>query len=375
MRLLLILSSLLFLLSCGDGSEETSDPIRPVKYEVVKRSTGMVKYTFSGVAKPENETNLSFKVAGTLASVNVKLGDRVTKGQLIATLDPSDYNIQTNQALSQKDGAVANAKAAEAQLMSAKATYNRIAQLYESNSVALSEYQQAKAALDAAQAQYDAANSQISTSNQQLAAAGNQVSYTRLTSPMNGVITALQVQKNEVVNAGMLIANVSSLGRPEVEVGVPEALINELNIGEKATVTFSSLSNQVFDAEVIEIAFASERSTTFPIKLKIITLEDEIRPGMAAEVSFTLGTADETTGEQLVAPLKAVASGPDGNYVFKLIPDTDEGVYKAQRVAVELGPIIDNGYVIKSGITDGDLVATAGLRSLYDGKKVKLLED
>ncbi|MBK8490826.1 MAG: biotin/lipoyl-binding protein, partial [Saprospirales bacterium] len=118
-----------------------------------------------------------------MASINVKLGKKVRKGQLIATIDPSDYKIQSNQAVSQNEGAVANAKAAEAQLISAKSTYDRVTKLYENNSVALSEYQQVKAAMDAAQAQYDAAKSQINTTNQQLKAAGNQVSYTRLVSP------------------------------------------------------------------------------------------------------------------------------------------------------------------------------------------------
>ena len=112
MRLSLLILPFLVLVSCGKKSAETEEQIRPIKYEEVKLSNGVETFTYSGVAKPPNETNLSFKVAGTLASVNVKLGQRVTKGQLIATIDPSDYNIQTNQASFQKEGAVANAKAA-----------------------------------------------------------------------------------------------------------------------------------------------------------------------------------------------------------------------------------------------------------------------
>ncbi len=144
-------------ISCKEESVETVKKIRPIKYSKIEQSAGMETYTFSGVAKAQKETKLSFKVAGTLSSVNVKLGDRVKKGQLIATIDPADYNIQTNQAISQKEGAIANAEAAEAQLINAQATYDRVAKLYENNSVSLSEYQQAKAGLDAAQAQYDAA--------------------------------------------------------------------------------------------------------------------------------------------------------------------------------------------------------------------------
>lgn len=375
MKLPTILFLVFLLVSCGEKPVETGKEIRPVKYEKVGLSTGVETYTFSGVAKAQNETNLSFKVAGTLASVNVRLGDRVRKGQLIATIDPADYAIQTNQAVSQKEGAIANAKAAESQLINAKATYDRVAQLYENNSVSLSEYQQAKAALDAAQAQYDAANSQIQTADQQLRAANNQVSYTRLVSPMDGVITAVQVEANEVVNAGTLIAMVSSLGRPEVEVSVPEAVINKFIIGQQATIVFPSLPMQLFEAEVVEIAFASERSTTYPVKLHLMNSADEIRPGMAAEVNFMLGTGEGRMKSEIVAPLKAIASAADGNYAFKLVPDKEEGVYVAMRVPLDLGAIAENGYIIKEGLDEGDLVAVAGLRSLYDGMKVKLLEN
>lgn len=374
MRLFAIFFLLFSFMSCEEKPVASIERIRPIKYDKVELTTAVETYTFSGVAKAQNETSLSFKVGGTLSAVNVKLGEKVKRGQLIATINPADYNIQTNQAVSQKEGAIANAKAAEAQLISSKSTYDRVAQLYESNSVALSEYQQAKAALDAAQAQFDAANAQITTSDQQLRAASNQVSYTRLVSPMDGVITAVQVMANEVANAGTPIAKVSSLGRPEIEVGVPEVVINKLTIGQQAMVSFPSLEGESFAAEVVEISFASVKSTTYPVTLKIINAEENVRPGMAAEVDFILGAANETTENKLVAPLKAIASGTEGNYAFKLVTDQEPGVYSAKRVDVVLGPITEEGYSIIQGLSAGDLVAVAGLRSLYDGKKVTLLE-
>jgi RND family efflux transporter MFP subunit len=375
MKLSFMLISLFLFASCGDKSAGTEEKVRFIKFGKVRLSSGVDSLTLSGVAKAQDETNLSFKVAGTLASIDVKLGERVKKGQLIATIDPADYNIQTNQAVSQQEGAVANAKAAEAQLISAKATYVRVSKLYENNSLALSEYQQAKAGMDAAQAQYDAARSQVNAANQQLQAAGNQVSYTRLVSPMDGVITAVQVEANEIANAGMLIAKVSSLSRPEVEVSVPEVFINRLRLGQQATIKFSSLPEQVFKCEVEEIAFASGKSTTYPVILRIVNPADEIRPGMVAEVDFTWNADKGASSNEVIAPIKSVASGTDGNYAFRLIPEGENGIYIAKRVAIELGDISSDGYIIKKGLSDGDLVAVAGLRALYDGKRVKLLEN
>jgi len=374
MRIPVLLLLVLASTSCKEKSAETAQQFPPVKFAKIELAAGVETYTFSGVVIARNETNLSFKVGGTLSSVEVELGDRVRKGQLIAAIDPGDYTIQTNQAIAQMEGAAANAKAAEAQLINAQATYDRVAKLYESNSVSLSEYQQAKSGLDAAQAQYDAAITQVNAADQQVRAADNQVSYTRLVSPMNGVVTAAQVEANEVVNAGMLIASVSSLDRPEVEVGVPEAVINKLKTGQQATVKFPSLPERLFEAEVVEVAFASGRSTTYPVKLNIMNPEEEIRPGMATEVKFSVNIAGEKTKNTIVAPLKAIASGTDGNYVFRLVADKEEGIYEAKMVPVELGTITQNGYTIKKGLIAGDLVAVAGLRSLYDGRKVKLLE-
>jgi multidrug efflux system membrane fusion protein len=286
MRFLSLFMLVLFFSSCEEKSVETAKKIRPIKYSTIEPSTGVETHTFSGVAKAQNETNLSFKVAGTLSSVQVKLGDRVRKGQLIATIDPVDYNIQSNQAISQKEGSVANAKAAETQLINAQATYDRVAKLYENNSVSLSEYQQAKAGLDAAQAQYDAANTQINAADQQLKAAGNQVSYTRLVSPMTGVITAVQVEANEMVNAGMLIAKVSSFGRPEVEVGVPEIFINKIKKGQEVTITLPSSPGQEFKGVVDQVAYASGNAPTYPVTVEIDKSVEQIRPGMAANVAF-----------------------------------------------------------------------------------------
>lgn len=387
MRILILLFSLLFLFACEEKTAETVKKIRPIKYSTIESATGQEVHTFSGVAKAQNETNLSFKVGGTLSSVNVKLGDRVRKGQLIATIDASDYNIQTDQAISQKEGSVANvqsaeanAEAAEVQLISAQATYDRVAQLYENNSVALSEYQQAKAGLDAAQAQYDAANSQVSAAttqvsaaDQQVKAAGNQVSYTRLLSPMDGVVTAVQVEANEIVGSGSVIATVSSIGRPEVEVGVPEIFINRIKQGQKVNISLSSYPEQVFQGVVEQVAYASGNSPTYPVVVEIDKSVEEIRPGMAANVSFMFAK-NTASGTKLVVPVEAVGKDNQGNFVFVLQPK-NEGIYVAEKKNITIGVLLSEGFELEQGLKQGDLVATAGLSSLMNGLEVKLLND
>lgn len=381
---------MMLLASCSNKQQEPVEYIRPVKFDQVLKQNGQITSSFSGEVVAKNDIELSFKVAGTVSKLNVKLGERIRKGQLIATIDPTDYSIQSNQAVSQKEGSLANkqsaeanAKAAEAQLINAQATYQRVAQLYENNSVALSEYQQAKAALDAAQAQYDAAISQvkaaetqISSANLQVQAANNQVSYTRLYAPIDGVITKVNIDENEVVSAGFDIATLSSISDLQVEVGIPERIINNLNIGQKATISIPSLPDKTFEAVITEIAYASSRSTTYPVKLKITNTEDVIRPGMAAEVAFIIETkaANILEKDNIIAPIKALASSTDGNYAYRLVPENEDGLYKVEKVTVQLGTISNQGYIIEEGLNAGDFVAVAGLNFLYDGKIVKLLK-
>ncbi len=388
MRLLTLLSLILFFLSCKEKSVETIKKIRPIKYSKVVQSSGLETHSFSGVAKAQNETNLSFKVAGTLSAVKVELGDRVRKGQLIATIDPADYNISTNQARSQKEGSLANvqsaeanAKAAQTQLINAQATYDRVASLYENNSVSLSDYQNAKAGLDAAKAQYDAANSQIkaattqvNSADQQIKAATNQVNYTRLVSPMNGVITAVQVESNEIVNSGKVIVTVSSLGRPEVEVGVPEVFINRIKKGQKVNITFSTSPGQIFEGTVDQVAYASGNSPTYPVIVDLNKEAEQIRPGMAANATFVFSNGKQNGKSKMVVPIAAVGKDNSGNFVFILNKKSD-GVYVAEKKIITIGELMPDGFELISGLKGGEILATAGLKSLMTGSEVKLLND
>ena len=367
----------MLVLSCMACTDESTGPekrIRPIKFSTITSATGVETHTFSGVAKAQNETILSFKVAGILSSVDVELGEKVKRGQLIATINPIDYDIQMKQAISQKEGAVANAEAAESQLINAKATYERVTKLYENNSVALSEYQQAKASYDAAQAQYDAAIAQVSTSNQQVQAADNQIAYTQLVSPINGVITEVEVEANEMVNAGTAIATVSSVGRPEVEVGVPEILINSITKGQKVNITIPAAPGQTFQGIVDKVAYASGNAPTYPVIVEIDRSIEQIRPGMAANVSFFLTPTGAPPSANMIVPVEAVGMDNQGNFAF-VLTGKGEQVYVAEKKAIVIGRLKPEGFELLQGLKEGERVAVAGLKSLMDGEEVKLLQD
>lgn len=385
---IVILTATLF--GCKSNNEAVTENIRPVRYATITQSGGKDVRFFSGTAQASNETNLSFRVNGTISKLNVKLGDRVRKGQLIATIDPSDYNIQYEQSVAQKKGAEAQLqssqtqiKSAESQLITTKSTYERVEKLYENNSVPLSEYEQAKAAYEAAleqhkaaKAQYDASQTQVTTSQKQIEASRNQVTYTRLTAPFNGVITFVNVEENELVGSGTPVAVISSEGKPEVNVGVPEIFINKIKKGQAVSITFSVLPNQPFDGVVEEVAYAAGASPTYPVIVRIVNPADAIRPGMAANVTFDFSDGKKVTSTpKTVAPVKSVGEDTEGNFVFVLEKSEESQHFIVKKRTVEIGNLVADGFEVNSGVEEGELVATAGLKSLLDGMKVKLLNE
>ena len=368
----LILLPLLLLFSCGGQKEvSTEEVLRPVRYGKVIRSGGVAGQSFSGIAQPSMEAKLSFKVSGTINQLPVKVGDVVRKGQLIASLDARDYTVQQEQANAQLKSAQTQVKSAQAQLLNSKSTYDRVEKLYENNSVSLSEFEQAKTALEAAEASYEAAQAQASVSEAQVSSATNQVGYSRITAPFAGIITAVNVEANELVGSGAVVAMLTATQLPEVRVGVPEIFISRIEKGQVVSVDFSILPNKSFAGTVSEVGFSNNSGSTYPVIIRIDQPGSEIRPGMAATVNFGAAEAS-STNTALIAPVAAVGEGAEGNFVYVL--EEQGEAYLVKKQTVSIGQLFTNGFEITNGLQEGNLVATAGLNSLLDGMKVRLAE-
>ena len=370
---LLLCLGILFGTGCAEQeTSPTVESIRPVRFAKVVKTGGVATNTFSGTSQSSKEAKLSFKVSGTLNRLSVKVGDKVRKGQVIASIDAVDYSIDYDRAVAQLKNAETQIKSAQTQRVTTKSTYERVEKLYENNSVPLSEYEQAKASYEAAESQYEAAEAQVVAYRKQVEAAKNQVSYARLTAPFSGIITQVMGEENELVGSGNVVAVISAETQPEVRVGVPEAFISKIRQGQKVDIIFSILPNQTFKGTVSEVAFSSSEASTYPVIVQIDQPSADIRPGMATNVTFSIGTAKRESAV-LVAPAKAIGEGPDGYFAFLLEPLGE--TYTVKKAGVQIGTLLPGGFEIKAGLEEGQLVATAGLQSLLDGMKVKLLEE
>ncbi len=351
---------LLILLSCGGQEEAKKEVIRPVMYQKVVPGGGTQRRTFSGTAISGTETRLSFKVAGTVESLRVKVGQEVRKNQLLATLDDGDFQLEYERA----DASVKNADAQEKQ---AKSSFERVRALYENGNTSLSDYESAKAAFESAKA-----NESSAKKARKLARA--QLDYTKLNAPVKGKVATVDVEVNENVNAGSQILMLSSEGDLEVNLGLPESFISNVNVRDGVDVSFSALSNQLFGGVVSEVSFSiNPQTSTYPVVVKIEGDVSDVRPGMAASVTFKINTSDPNQPDLLLVPSQAVGEDEDGNFVFTL--EADDDIYVAKRRTVNIGNLTTSGFEIIDGLDEGELIATAGLQTLLDGMKVRLYQN
>ena len=349
---------ILALAAWGCAEEAPPEPtLRPVRTLQVY-STGVERVrSFSGTARAGQESRLSFKVSGTIELLGVKVGNRVRPGQLLARLDPQDYQLQV-------EDAQASLARVRAETRNAEANYARIRDLYENSNASLND-------LDAARAGFESATAGLESGEKKLEQARHRLSYTELKAPTAGAISQVPAEVNENVQPGQIVAVLSSEARPEVEIGMPEVFISRVREGQSVEVTFDALGNRTFGATVTEVAVTSTGlATTFPVKARLDHDEPEILPGMAAEVHFRF---EGQGGRELIeVPAFAVSEDRDGRYVY-VVEGGEEGVGRAVRREVSVGGLTaDGGLEILHGLAEGERVITAGVSRIQDGLAVRL---
>lgn len=357
MKYYLIIFSALLLAACSGKSEE-EEQIRPVFYQqVAKQSLSEVR-SYAGISQPNNEAKLSFRVGGNIEKIAVELGDKLKSGQVIAQLDNTDYTINYNKAvMAQKNSQV--------QLIAAKSAYQRVENLYANNNISLSDFEKAKA-------QYESAMAMASTADAQVEAAQNQLSYTQLRAPYDGVVTALMADENEMAGAGQPIAVFSSTANIEVRSAVPENVIGSINRGQEVTVTFGNFPNQLFNGTVSELSTGTAKSSTYAVIVKLTGDVGELLPGMTGTVNIPL-MSTHSNDHTMIVPTDAVSHDANGDFVYIVLKTDQAGIYVATRRDIATAELTPLGYPVTEGLSEGEIVITAGLSALYDGRKVKLL--
>lgn len=355
--LLILIFVVTFFYGCEQNKVNEEPRLRSVKYQQIKTTSEGSTRTFSGLAKGSQEANLSFKIAGTIASLPVKVGSQLKAGQLIARLDDSQYALQVQQA----QATLAQATAAQ---RNATAAFERLKGLYENNNASRND-------LDAARATSDSNSAQVRAARKSLELARLNLSYTQLKSKGLCNVAEVNVENNENISSGQSIVKVSCGQQMNVEIAVPGRYVALVKTNMTAAVTFSNLPGKKFTATVSEVSVASNGGATFPVTLILENNPKDLRSGMIAEVSFIFNTHD-SNDSVIVIPAIAVAEDMQGRFVYIVEPTETANVGLIKRRPVAVKELTANGLEITQGLKADDKVVTAGITVIRDGLKVRI---
>ena len=233
------------LVACqGQDPPPPQEILRPIRSQQVSLTGSNQTRTFSGKAQAGLEAKLSFKVSGTVSRLLVKVGDKLKQRQVVATIDPRDFDLQVQRA----QAALTRAKAAA---RSSAADYARVRALYENRNASRNDLDQARASAESSRAD-------VAANTKELELARLQLGYTRLRAPAACFVASAPVEVNENVQAGETIIEVVCGSRLEVAVAVPEVFIARVKKGSKVTATFDAISG-------IQVSLLSSRKSGWPL--------------------------------------------------------------------------------------------------------------
>ncbi|GAC34176.1 efflux RND transporter periplasmic adaptor subunit [Paraglaciecola polaris] len=360
-----ILASGFLLTACNESAKSPEEIVRPIAWTEVKPHALTQVRRLAGTTAAVEKAALSFLVGGKVASVSVNLGQKITLGQVLATLDQRSFVLNHQSA---------QAKYAQASsaLNEAQNEYQRYKELVEQGLVS-------KSGFDNAEAAYKSALSNVEVAKSQLELATKDRQDSTLQAPYDGVITKRMIEPSQQISPGQSVFEVEGHGGLEVQVSVPESLIQQLSDGMTVPVRFPAAPYVELTGVITEVGTRAEAANAFPITLVLNGSSPLLRAGMTAEVDITYTSradaqANETnlvSTEMMIIPVSALAAGQDQTkYVFVYDPDS-QTVSKRDVLA---NNILGNEVYIAKGLQAGEIIAIAGVSFLRNGQHVTLLD-
>lgn len=355
LRILLSLALAAGLAACKREAPTVPEQVRAIRtFTVTDAASGQVR-SFSGVIEASETSALSFQVGGNVRDVRVNQGDTVRAQQVLATLDAEPYRL--------------NVQAVEAELARARAELTQARSDYERHQRLIAQRAVAQVQFEAAQRNFRSAESQIDLATAKLNLAQRDLRNTTLLAPFDGTIAERLVDPFVEVRAGQTVFRINASGGMQAAFGVPETTIDRLVLGMPATVAVPQLPPPT-DARVSEIGSAAGTGNLFPVKAALNDPPPAVRAGMTAEVMLRLPQNEATAG--YLVPLAAIAPGGRSGEGFVFVYDPPTSTVRRTPIG-SAGQLIGN-MVAVTGVSAGDVVASAGVVFLIDGQKVKLME-
>ena len=339
-------------LAGGCRDEAAKPPVRPVvtvkaAYEVRPEIAAQV-----GEIRPHYESDIGFKIGGRILVRDLKLGQVLKAGEVIARLDDRD---QANQVRA----AEADLAAAEAARVQAAAEDRRKVRLHADGWATA-------AALEAAQKARIAAEAAVAAAKAKLRIAKDQLGYAVLCAPSEGVVTALGAEAGQVVAAGQMIARIARSDEKEAVFSLSQTVLPSLPADPKVTVSLLDAPGVTTPGRVSEISPSADSVTrTYTVKVALPGAPEAMRLGMSVLGRFE-------TGSRRVAALPSAALFQDDGAPAVWV--VDPAALTVALVKVDLVRVDPGSVLVGGGVPDGALVVAAGVQTLRPGQKVRLAD-
>ena len=345
-------SILLPLAGCG-GSEESPEPAavaRPVKVMTVGGPAGGGEFTFPGRVAAGEQVDLAFRVGGPLIEFPVQEGEKVSKGQVMARIDPRDFRIRVDST--------------QAQFDKAEADIERLSALYEKDAASKAQLDQARATRDVARAALDDARADLGD--------------TRLRAPFSANVGEKFIKNFQDVQAKQPILSLVGIDTVKIQVDLPESIVARLRArGERKGeifARFEAAPGREFPLEMTELASqADPRTQTFQATL-VMPQPDGINilPGMTAEVAGRKRDTDEAEGSVVVPAVAVGASDSGSAYVWVV----DQDAMTVHRRDVTTGDLVGTDRIqVVDGIASGEMIAVSAVSRLREGMPIRKLDE
>ena len=327
---------------CGgqDAAEqETVESRVPVSVETVQMQDFDKMITLGGLTAAENTVNVIAKVSGMeqIKSVNVKVGDKVSAGQVLAQLDNETAQINMSNAQLSYDNAYTN--------------YENAKQLFEFGAVSQSELNQLKMAYE---------NASNTLRQAQMA-----MDYATVTAPISGTVTMVNANVGSYATASAPMFEIANVDTLEISAGINEQNVSKIRIGQEVLLKITSVSDQWMSGTITEISKVMNAQTkAYPVTIAMRNKADALVAGMYAEVQVIVDHADDV----LVIPVDAIVYKEAKPFAFVAQPD---GTVK--EAALTLGIHDGDNYVVTEGLQAGDLIVVKGNGNLVEGEAVTII--
>lgn len=365
-RTITVLPIALLTLALGCSStpktaEAARESVSDVRLITAERATVPDWLEAVGTVRAAQSTAVAAQTMGNIAAINVREGDRVHRGQVLAVIDDAQPRAGVDRAQAALMGADKDSIAAESDFTLAEATLKRYQNLVEKRSVSPQEFDEVKARYQAADARRELAHAGQQQARAALAQARTQLDYTRVRAPFDGVVTEKRVDTGANAAPGMPLLTIEDTRHYRLEATVDESEIQQVKLGANVPVSLDAFGDRQFTGKVMQVVPAADPvSRSFLVKIDLAATPD-IRSGLFGRARFERGQR-----ESLLVPRSAVVGRGQLQGVYVLGPDK-----VATLRYVTLGKPAGERIEVLSGLVPGEqLAANPGEREL-GGKLIR----